>query len=426
MDKLYDIAIIGAGPSGLLAAGRAAMNGASVVVLEKMEKPARKLRITGKGRCNITNMKPLEDYLKRIYPEPRFLRQAFGSFFNEAIIELLQQNGVETKIERGDRVFPASDKAWDVAEALIRWCKLRGVEIINHCEVEKLIMKDKAVHGLIIKHTKSGSIETLQSKSVIIATGGKSYPATGSTGDGYTFAKDVGHKIEPLRPSLVGIETDPKYQSINGLELKNVELTLWVDGKKNSSEFGEAEFTEYGLDGPIVLKLSRKIIDYFTNGKKVELTLDLKPALDFQKLDARILRDINELGKKDFNSLLKLLLPSQLIDVFVNNLAIDPKKPVVQMNSNERKKLVNLLKEMRFNVVGHRGWNEAIVTAGGVSIKEINPKTMESKIINNLYFAGEVIDVDGNTGGYNLQIAFSTGWLAGDSAAQKLAETTLS
>ncbi|MHC1705252.1 MAG: NAD(P)/FAD-dependent oxidoreductase [Tenuifilaceae bacterium] len=424
MKKNYDIAIIGAGPAGLIAAGRSASLGASVILLEKMEKPARKLRITGKGRCNITNMKPLEDYLKEIYPEPRFLRQAFSSFFNNDIIELLHQNGVETKTERGERVFPASDKARDVADALVRWAKHKGVEIQNFAQVEEIILEDKTIQGLSIRNTKSNQVETISVKSVIIATGGKSYPATGSTGDGYIYAEKLGHKIETLRPSLVGIETNPTYQSAKGLSLRNVQITLWIDGKKNSSDFGEAEFTEYGLDGPIILKLSRKIIDFKTAGKKVELTLDLKPALDHQKLEARLTREIQELGKKDFKSLLKLLLPAPLVDVFIKNLGIDQNKSVTQISGSERKKLINLLKEMRIEVIGFRGWNEAIITAGGVSIKEINPKTMESKIINNLYFAGEVIDVDGNTGGYNLQIAFSTGWLAGDSAARKLAETT--
>jgi len=424
LKKNFDIAIIGAGPAGLIAAGRSASLGASVILLEKMEKPARKLRITGKGRCNITNMKPLEDYLKEIYPEPRFLRQAFSSFFNNDIIELLHQNGVETKTERGERVFPASDKAWDVADALVRWAKHHGVEIQNFAQVEDIILEDKTIQGLSIRNTKSNLIEDLGVKSVIIATGGKSYPATGSTGDGYFFAEKLGHKIETLRPSLVGIETNPTYQSAKGLSLRNVQITLWIEGKKNFTEFGEAEFTEYGIDGPIILRLSRKIIDFKTAKKKVELTLDLKPALDHQKLEARLTREIQELGKKDFKSLLKQLLPAPLVDVFIINMGIDQNKSVTQISGSERKKLINLLKEIRFEVTGFRGWNEAIITAGGVSIKEINPKTMESKIINNLYFAGEVIDVDGNTGGYNLQIAFSTGWLAGDSAARKLTETT--
>jgi len=419
----YDIIIIGAGPAGLLAAGRAAMLGAKVVLLEKMEKPARKLRITGKGRCNITNMKPFDEYLNEISPEPRFLRQAFGSFFNQDIIDLLKENGVDTKVERGQRVFPTSEKAWDVAEALIRWAKSNGAEIYNHTQVEALIIEENQVKGVKVKNSKSGSTDTLSGKSVIIATGGKSYPATGSTGDGYVFAEVSGHKIERLRPSLVGIETSPSFKNLNELELRNISLTVWIEGKKSKNEFGEAEFTEYGLDGPTVLRLSRHIIDSIIAGRKVELSIDLKPALGLQKLDARLQRDIIEFEKKDFTYLLKQLIPSQLIATFIDILKISPNKPVNQINSNERKKLLNLLKDFRLTATGYRGWDEAIITAGGISIKEINPKTMESKIVNNLYFAGEIIDVDGNTGGYNLQIAFSTGWLAGEASAKKILES---
>lgn len=418
----YDIAIIGAGPAGILAAGRAASLGAKVLLLEKMEKPARKLRITGKGRCNITNMKSLDEYLKEISPEPRFLRQAFSSFFNQDIIDLLKQNGVETKEERGQRVFPASDKAWDVAEALVKWAKHCGAEILTHSQVEELIIEGNLAKGLKVKNTKSGLVNSIYCRCVIITTGGKSYPATGSSGDGYKFAELSGHKIENLRPSLVGIETKQIYNKAFGLSLRNISATLWIDGKKSLSEFGEAEFTEYGLDGPIILRLSRLTIDSLIASKKVEISLDLKPALDFQKLEARLQRDISELGNKDFKTLLKQLLPSQLIDVFSEILNINQNKPLKQLNSAEKKKLITLLKDFRFEVSGHRGWSEAIVTAGGVSIKEINPKTMESKKISNLYFAGEIIDVDGNTGGYNLQIAFSTGWLAGESAARKVQE----
>lgn len=423
MKNSYDIVVIGAGPAGLLAAGRASMLGANVALLEKMEKPARKLRITGKGRCNITSMKPLEDYLKEISPEPRFLRQAFGAFFNQDIIDLLEQNGVSTKVERGQRVFPTSEKAWDVAEGLIKWAKSNGVEIINQTKVENINEENKEIKNIKILNQKTGLTETIKCICVIIATGGKSYPATGSTGDGYTFAEALGHRVEPLRPSLVGIETKKVFKNLDGLGLRNITATAWLDGKKSINDFGEVEFTEYGLDGPIILRLSRLIVDSVISKKKVEISLDLKTALDFQKLEARIQRDIVELGKKDFKSLLKLLLPNQLIDAFIEQLKINPSKPVNQLGGNEKKGLVNLLKDFRFEVIGYRGWNEAIVTAGGISIKEINPKSMESKIIKNLYFAGEVIDVDGNTGGYNLQIAFSTGWLAGESSAKSVLDT---
>lgn len=420
----YDITVIGAGPAGLLAAGRAAMLGAKVVLLEKMEKPARKLRITGKGRCNITSTKTIEEYFKEISPEPRFLRQAFGAFFNQNIIDLLDEYGVATKEERGQRVFPVSEKAWDVAEALIKWAKSHGVDIYCKAEVDSIIVEERIVKGVKVRDAKSGRMVTVNSQAVVLATGGKSYPATGSTGDGYRIAQSFGHSIETLRPSLVGIETKPIVNGAKGLDLRNISAVLWVDGKKSNTEFGEAEFTDYGLDGPTILRLSRQIIDSKLKGQKVELSLDLKPALDHQKLEARIQRDIAELGKKDFTNLLKQLIPSQLVNPFLEILQINHSKPNNQLSSSDKKKLINLLKDFRFEVTGYRGWGEAIVTAGGVSIKEINPKTMESKMVKNLHFAGELIDVDGNTGGYNLQIAFSTGWLAGEAAAKSILNPT--
>ncbi|RPH34541.1 MAG: NAD(P)/FAD-dependent oxidoreductase [Bacteroidales bacterium] len=423
MNKSYDIAVIGAGPAGLIAAGRAAMLGVKVVLLEKMEKPARKLRITGKGRCNITNMKPLEDYLKEISPEPRFLRQAFGAFFNQDIINLLDENGVATKVERGERVFPSSDKAWDVAEALINWTKKNGAEIYNHSQVNALIVENGIAVGIKVCNTKTGLSEPISCKRIIVATGGKSYPATGSTGDGYKFAESAGHTVVKLRPSLVGVETKQVFKSGIGLELRNISATLWIDGKKSACDFGEAVLTDYGLDGPIILRLSRLIVDSIIAKKRIEIALDLKPALNDQKLEARLQRDITDLGKKDVKSLLKLLLPSLLIEIFIDILRINPIKPVNQLNGTEKKGIINHLKDLRFEVTGYRGWGEAIITAGGIPIKEINPKTMESKIVKNLYFAGEVIDVDGNTGGYNLQIAFSTGWLAGESSAKQVLES---
>jgi len=416
----WDVVVIGAGPAGLLAAGRAAMLGARVLLLEKMEKPARKLRITGKGRANITNMKTLEEHLKEIHPEPRFLRQAFQAFFNRDLIALLQAHGVETKTERGERVFPASDRAWDVAEALVAWAKGQGVEIIHRAKVERLVIQEGAFTGLVFLRTHSGVPQEIEARCGIIATGGQSYPATGSTGDGYRFAEASGHRIEVLRPSLVGIETHPVHESAQGLNLKNVQLTLWIDGKKHSSEFGEAEFTPKGLGGPIVLKLSRRIVDALAADRKVQVTLDLKPALDLVKLEARLLRDLDAHAGDSCRNLLRSLLPPQLVDVFLSELGLDPMGSAALVKGPKRKKLLNLLKELRFDVAGHGSWAEAIVTAGGVSLKDIDPRTMASRKVENLYFAGEVVDLDANTGGYNLQIAFSTGWLAGESAARKI------
>jgi hypothetical protein len=415
MRQTYDVAVIGAGPAGLLAAGRAAMLGASVLLLEKMEKPARKLRITGKGRCNITNIRPLEEHFKEIHPEPRFLRQAYGAFFNQDLIALLRENGVETKIERGDRVFPEGDRAWDVAEGLVAWARRQGVEIVQHARVDSLVIEDGAFGGIVFTHPCAPA-QRVEARCGIVATGGRSYPGTGSTGDGFRFAAAAGHRIEALRPSLVGISTAPAHAAARGLNLRNVRMTLWIDGKKHASEFGEAAFTDQGLDGPIVLRLSRQIVDAKAAGRKVEVTLDLKPALEAPVLEARLLRDLEARAGGTCGDLLRSLLPVQLLEVFADLLGLDPAGPLAQL-TGRRKKLLGLLKELRFEVTGHGGWEEAIVTAGGVSLKDIDPRTMASRKVGGLYFAGEVLDLDANTGGYNLQIACSTGWLAGEAAA---------
>ena len=417
----FDVAVIGGGPAGLLAAGRAAMLGARVLLLEKMEKPARKLRITGKGRCNITNLRPLEEHLKEIHPEPRFLRQAFGAFFNRDLIALLAANGVETRTERGDRVFPASDRAWDVAEALVAWARAQGVEIVSRARVERLIIEDGAFAGIEFTRPPQGTPQRLAARCGILATGGQSYPATGSTGDGLRFAEASGHRIEPPRPSLVGIETVPTFPAAQGLSLRNVRLTLWLDGRKQDSEFGETECTARGLGGPIVLRLSRTIVDALAAGRKVELSLDLKPALDAPQLEARLLRELGTRAGGTCGELLRSLVPAQLVEPLAARLGLAPGAPLARLDDPKRTRLLGLLKEQRFAVTGHGGWEEAIVTAGGVSLKDIDPRTMASKRVGNLYFAGETMDLDANTGGYNLQIACSTGWLAGESAARRAA-----
>ncbi|WLT32722.1 NAD(P)/FAD-dependent oxidoreductase [Geothrix sp. PMB-07] len=418
----WDVVVVGAGPAGLLAAGRAAMLGARVLLLEKMGQPARKLRITGKGRANLTNMKPLEAHLQEIYPEPRFLRQAFGAFFHHDLVALLQTQGVATKVERDDRVFPASDQAWDVADALIAWAKGQGVELVQHARVEGLVIADGIFSGLRVVRKAAGPSQTIEARCGILATGGQSYPGTGSTGDGFRFAEATGHRVETPRPSLVRIETNPVLASAQGLVLKNVRLTLWIDGKKQASEFGEAEFTAKGLAGATVLRLSRRIVEARLAGRKVAVSLDLKPALDPAKLEARLLRDMEAHRDGRCQNLLRSLLPPQLIPGFCEQLGLGVADPIARIQGPMRKKLLGLLKEMRFEVSGHGGWEEAIITAGGVSVRDLDPRTMASRKIENLYFAGEVIDLDANTGGYNLQIAFSTGWLAGESAARKATE----
>ena len=414
--QAWDVVVVGAGPAGLLAAGRAAQLGARVLLLEKMEKPARKLRITGKGRCNITNMKPLEAHLQEIQPEPRFLRQAFGAFFNRDLIVLLEAQGVLTKTERGERVFPASDRAWDVAEALIAWAREQGVEIRPHARVESLDIQAGVCTGLTLAQ---GPGQRIEARCAVIATGGQSYPLTGSTGDGQRFAEASGHRIAPLRPSLVAIETCPAHPGAQGLTLRNLNLTLWIDGKKLASAFGEAEFTAKGLGGAAILRLSRRIVDALAAGRKVQVTLDLKPALDLPKLEARLARLQQAHAGEPCRNLLRTLLPAELIEVFSQALGLNPNGPAAQLQGPKGRKLLELLKEMTFAVTGHGGWEEAIVTAGGVSLKDLDPRTMASRQVENLYFAGEVIDLDANTGGYNLQIAFSTGWLAGEAAARK-------
>ena len=418
--ETYDVVVIGAGPAGLLAAGRAAMLGARVLLLEKMEKPARKLRITGKGRANVTSMKPLADYLEEIQPEPRFLRPAFGAFFNQDLVDLLEQCGVATKTERGGRVFPASDRAWDIAEALVGWARRQGVELVNQARVDGLIIEDGRLRGVRASLPHAGASRRIDARCVVVATGGRSYPGTGSTGDGYGFAQAAGHRIETPRPSLVDLQTDPAFPEAKGLRLRNVQLTLWVDGRKQESEFGEAEFTDQGLDGPTVLRLSRRIVQALAAGRGVEVVLDLKPALDPAKLEARLLRELERLRAGTCRDLLRSLLPPQLVASFVRTLGLDPAAPAARLPKGGRAALLRLLKELRFRVVGHGGWEKAIVTAGGVSLKEIEPGTLASRKVANLHFAGEVLDLDANTGGFNLQIAFSTGWLAGEAAALSL------
>ena len=418
-DRACEVVVIGGGPAGLLAAGRAAALGARVLLLEKMEKPARKLRITGKGRANVTNMKALEAHLQEIHPEPRFLRQAFQAFFNQDIIALLEAQGVHTKVERGDRVFPVSNQAWDVADALVAWSQAQGVEILHRARVDELLLEGGILVGLVYTHTPSGTKHHIAARCAVLATGGQSYPGTGSTGDGFRFAEATGHRVTALRPSLVRLETRPTFEGAVGLTLKNVQLTLWLDGRKQGGEFGEAEFTAKGLGGAAVLRLSRDIVEAKAAGRKVELSLDLKPALDAAKLEARLLRDLGDHGTEPCRNLLRLLLPAPLVPVFCASLGLDPAAPATQLKGPKRKALLGLLKELRVEVTGHGGWEEAIVTAGGIALKDIDPRTLASRKVAGLYFAGELLDLDANTGGYNLQIAFSTGWLAGEAAAGK-------
>ncbi len=406
----YDVIVIGAGAAGLIAAGRAAELGNKVLLLEKMRQEGRKLLITGKGRCNITNNAPISEFIKYVYPNGRFLKGAFSKFYSKDIIELLEKYGVATTLERGGRYFPASNKAADVLQALLKWAKELKVEIKCGYKVDSLITENNTIKGVVTDGEK------LYANHVIIATGGKSYPATGSTGDGYELAKRVGHSVVNVRPALVPLETKGNLaQSLQGLNLKNVKAVVWVNGKKIGDDFGEMIFTHFGLSGPIILTLSRIVVDELQKNNKVEITVDLKPALDEQKLDKRLLRDLNEHGKKKIGNIFSFWLPSTMVPVFIKQLGLNADKECHQISAKERKQIRHLMKNLPFTVSHNRSFKEAIITAGGIPTTEISSKTMESKIIKGLYFAGEIIDVDAKTGGYNLQIAYSTGWLAGNS-----------
>jgi len=413
----FDVIVIGAGPAGLLAAGRAAELGGKVLVLEKMRQEGRKLLITGKGRCNISNNTAISDFIKHVNPNGRFLRNAFSQFFSTDIINLLQKQGVETILERGGRYFPASNKSADVLQALLKWTNKLNVEIRCGHRVEKLFVENETMQGIQANGQK------FTTRRVILATGGNSYPATGSNGEGYELARQVGHSIVKVRPALVPLETEGNMaQKLQGLTLKNVKVAVWVENKKTGEGFGEMIFTHFGLSGPIILTLSRIIVDELHKNNKVEITIDLKPALDEQKLDRRLLRDLNEHGKKKINNVFRYWLPSTMVPVFIDLLGLDTEKECHQISSKERKQIRYLLKNLRFRITNHRPFKEAIITAGGVSTNEIFSKTMESKVVKGLFFAGEIIDLDGETGGYNLQIAYSTGWLAGNSCI-KIANT---
>ena len=404
------IIIVGGGPAGLMAAGQAALSGAEAIILEKMDRPGRKLRITGKGRCNLTNIAALSDFITHYGPNGRFLRQAFSRFFTRELVAFLEELNVPTLIERGGRVFPAVGRAGDVADALARWVRDCGVVLKPRSAVEGLLVEKGRVTGV-------EAARVYRADAVIIACGGASYPVTGSTGDGYGLAESAGHNIVPIRPALVPLETAGDVADrLQGLNLRNVNCSLWIKGKKRAQGFGEMSFTSFGLSGPIVLSLSRQAVDALRAGLNVSLSIDLKPALDQRKLDARLLRDLDAHGRKRFRTLLKGLLPGKLIPVCMDLTGISPDRVGHQVTSQERGKLRTWLKDFRLEITGYRPFTEAIVTAGGIDTKEVDPRTMSSRLVKGLYFAGEVLDIDGDTGGYNLQAAFSTGWVAGRSS----------
>ena len=406
------VIIIGGGAAGLLAGIAAATYGAEVTIIEKMRVPGKKMLITGKGRCNITNAGELQDIIKNLPGNGRFLNSALRLFSNDDIVCLLECNGLETKVERGNRVFPVSDKAKDVVDTLVKIYTDLGGKLITDCKVTEITVKDGVATGV---KTTNGHFTA---DKVILCAGGASYPGTGSDGGGAKLAAKVGHTIVPLKPSLVPLVSDYAYvEDLQGLSLRNVRATLYGDGKKLTDDFGEMLFTHFGVSGPIILSLSNMAAEALSNGMEVELAIDLKPALSEEKLDARIQRDFTTYSRKQLVNGMKDLLPQRLIPVVCDMAYLDEEKFINQVSREERKRLVDTLKRFVVPITGTRPIAEAIVTAGGVSVKEINPKTMESKLINGLYFAGEVMDVDGYTGGFNLQAAFSSGYAAGVAAS---------
>jgi predicted Rossmann fold flavoprotein len=427
--------VVGGGPAGMMAAGQGALLGAETLLLEKMNQPGRKLRLTGKGRCNLTNVASLPDFIVRFGDNGRFLRYAFSQFFNQELLTFLEDRGIRTVTERGGRVFPVSGQAQDVVDALIQWINKCGVSLQTQSTVSSLVLEKELVAGVQVFKTysrKKRSMEkrrltgrVIQADAVIIATGGASYPGTGSTGDGYRLAASVGHTIVPIRPALVPLETaGDTANRLQGLSLRSVIVRVFVDEKKRAESFGEMLFTHFGVSGPIVLSLSRQIVDMLRLDKKVMLSIDLKPALDHSKLDNRLIRDLDAHGKRQFRTLLRELLPSKLIPVCIDLTGIPSDKVGHQITSEERKRLLLWLKDFRLDVIGYRSLDEAIITAGGVNTREIDPRTMASRLVKGLYFAGEVLDVDAATGGYNLQAAFSTGWLAGRAASRRNVESS--
>ena len=408
----YDVIVIGAGAGGMMAAGRAAECGAKVLLLEKTAGSGNKLLISGKGRSNITNIEEdISAFISKFGSSGKFLYNAFSKFFNKDLISFFNCLGVPCVVERGGRVFPQSQKATSIVDALTEYMRKNNVAIIYNAGISEVLIKDREAYGV---KTQKGRI--FEAKKVILATGGRSYPRTGSTGDGYAVAARLGHHIIEARPSLVPLETEEGFvKELQGLTLENVKAKVLLKGKKQKEEFGDLIFTHFGLSGPIILTLSRDIFDLLGKGK-VEISIDLKPALDEEKLKQRLIREFT--GKTIYKNALKELLPSSMIPVFVRLSKIDPEKQVNQISAAQRNSIIRLLKDFRLTVNRIRPIEEAIVTRGGVSTREIDPQTMESKLIKGLYFCGEVIDIDAMTGGYNLQAAFSTGWVAGENAAR--------
>ncbi len=422
-----NVVVIGGGPAGMMSAISSAENGNNVILLEKKERLGRKLLITGKGRCNITSSLPINEFIQNIPGNGQFLYSAFKNYTNNDIIDFLNKEGLDVKEERGNRIFPVTDKSLDVLKCFTNKLKELNVKIEYNMQVTEIVPKNEYGNLKVIAHElknneQYGNTKTFEAEKVILATGGNSYPLTGSTGDGYELAKKLGHTVTKIRPSLVPLEAFEQNmcKELQGLSLRNVNIQF--KNKENNKviydDFGEMLFTHFGVSGPTILSSSAhlvryKNIDELLKNKKIVLNIDFKPALSEEKLDERILRDFDEFKNKQFKNSLDKLLPQKLIPVIIEKSGINPEKKVNEINKKERHRLVNLLKNFEVVIKGFRPIDEAIITSGGINIKEINPKTMESKLVEGLYFAGEIIDVDAYTGGFNLQIAYSTGYTAG-------------
>jgi len=395
-----------------MAAGRAGELGKRVLLLEKMGRVGVKLSLTGKGRCNLTNSGDLQTFIKHYRHNGKFLYNAFAKFFNDDLISFFESRGLPMVEERGRRIFPASNRAQEVVRVLREYALSHRTRIQIHSPVEEILVSQGKIRGVIC-----GTEEVL-APQVILATGGASYPQTGSTGDGYRMAEKLGHTIRPIKPALVPLETEEDFvKDLQGLSLKNVKVTLLAAARKIEEEFGEMLFTHFGVSGPIILSLSGRAVDEMLK-EKLELAIDFKPALTWEQVENRLMREMQAHHKKEMANILALLLPKRLVPIFFQRLGLSPYQKVHDLRSSERKQIVSLLKDWRMTIKRPRPLAEAIVTAGGVDVREINPSTMESRLIPGLYFCGEVIDVDGRTGGYNLQAAFSTGWVAGEAAGK--------
>lgn len=407
-EQKFDVAVIGGGAAGMMAAGRAAELGAKVVLIEKNKGLGRKLLITGKGRCNITQAEfDDREFIEKLGKNGKFLFSPLNTFGPRKVIEFFEERGLKTKTERGGRVFPVSDKAVDVLNTLEDYLKKNNVKIMLDQEVLGFNFSKEKIKSVKLKN------ETIFADNFILAAGGKTYPITGSTGDGYGWAKEAGHAIIEPNPSLVPIKIKEEWvKDLQGLSLKNISINIFQNNKKQDSKFGEMLFTHFGISGPIILDASKKIGELIKKGE-VKIEIDLKPALDLSQLDKRLLRDFEGNQKKDFKNYLPELLPQKMIETFLKLSEIDPHEKLHFITKEERKKILHLLKEMKLTVEGLLGFDQAIITSGGVDLKEVNSKTMQSKKIENLYLAGEILNLDGPTGGYNLQICWSTGYAAG-------------